>query len=78
MNPAGQPEAMSLSVSRGDLETVRTMADQMRRREKLRKQGLASWKAGLQTHLASAPEADKVCPANLGCCNCLLLYSWLF
>lgn len=39
-------------LRRGDLEKVRTMADQMRRHDKLRKQDLASWKAGLEQHLA--------------------------
>lgn len=39
---------MHLFVHRADLEAVRTMADQMRRQEKLRKKGLAAWRDSLQ------------------------------
>ena len=44
------------------------MADQMRRREKLRKQDLGAWQSGLRQQLAAAaaagPQWDKV---RVGC-----------
>ena len=52
------------SCFRSDLEVVRTMADQMRRREKLRKRDLGAWQSGLQQHLRAAvtapPHWDQV------------------
>lgn len=46
-------------MHRGDLERVRTMADQMRRQEKLRKQDLAAWKGSLQQHVEAAASAES-------------------
>lgn len=44
---------------RADLEAARTLADQIRRREKLHKQDMAAWKLQLEEHLY-LPADDEV------------------
>lgn len=50
-----------VDVCRADLDTARTAADQVRRKEKQHKQQLAGHVATMRTMLSSRRSASKVC-----------------
>lgn len=54
-------------LNRADLEAARTLADQVRRREKLHKQDMAAWKLQVEEHLR-LPADDEV----IACFCCAL------